>query len=71
MRATTLFPLYSADNLFGVSFRYFLNCLSYFFVLIMGAEVYGVSDVRVTISFPMWYNEKFRDAYLCILHKLL
>ena len=50
--------MYSDENLFGVSFISSLDCVSSFVVVIMGAEFYEVSEVRVTISFSMSFDEK-------------
>ena len=37
------------ENLFGVYFRSSINCVSYFVVVIMGDELDGVLEARVTI----------------------
>ena len=49
--------MYYYENLFDISFMPSLNCISSFVVLIMGAEVDGVSEERVTISFTMSFDE--------------
>ena len=40
-----------------------LNCVSYFFTGIIRAEVYGVSEVRISTSFPMSFDKKLFVSY--------
>ena len=55
--------MYSNDKLFDASFRFSINCISYFVVVIMGAEVDGVSEARVTISLPIIFDENLALFY--------
>ena len=56
MRSTNSLSMRSDDKLFGVSFWSSINFFSYFVVVIMGSAVYGVSEVRLTRSYPMIFD---------------
>ena len=53
----------SDENLFYVSFRYSLKCFSYFVALKMGAALDGVSEVILTSSDTMSFDENMFVNY--------
>ena len=63
MIVTNSIPVCSDENLFGVSFMSYLKFLSSFVLVIIGAEVYVVLEVRVTTSFPINPDEYLFVSY--------
>ena len=55
--------MYYVESLFYFSFRYYLNCLVSFVVLIMGSGVDVAVEVRGTTSFPMYFVDNLFGVY--------
>ena len=72
MRLTTSFTMYSEDKFFDISFRYYLNCFSYFFVVRIGDEVDGNfwGDSNKFIYNEFWWNlvvVSWRYLFYCLM----